>query len=31
MFKGYFFVLRKAPFRKPKWPILECNMVLFSL
>ena len=25
MFKGYFFVLQKAPFRLAKWPILEAE------
>ena len=31
MFKRYFIALRKAPFRPAKWPILGCEMVLFSL
>ena len=31
MFKGHFIVLQYAPFRHAKWPILGCEMVLFSL
>ena len=27
---AHFLSLRKAPFRHAKWPILECDMVLFS-
>ena len=30
MLNGHFIALRKAPFRPAKWPILECEMVLFS-